>query len=369
MLPLALFLFVGALRHLRGSSGDIAIDLGTANTVVYARGEGIVLLEPSVIAIDERTGEVQAVGAEAKRMIGRTPATIRATRPLRSGVITDFEVTEQMLRHFMRRALDTRFLRARVMLCVPSGLTGIERNAVEEATRAAGARAVYLIEEPLAAAIGAGLPVAEPVGSMVVDIGGGTTEVAVIALGGMVVWRSLRTGGYEMDEAIVSHLKREHNLLIGEEHAEQLKIEVGALDEQAEADVGGRDLLTGLLRRATVSAPEVQRALEDTVVRIIEVVKETLEQTPPELLADITDGGIALVGGGALVRGFRDRLRRETGLAVHLVEEPLTCVAVGAGRCLAELKTIARSASADGRRGQRGSRPSLRLSSWGGTES
>ncbi|MGH3083201.1 MAG: rod shape-determining protein [Gaiellaceae bacterium] len=360
---------MGALRHFRGSSGDIAIDLGTANTVVYARGEGIVLFEPSVIAIDERTAEVQAVGAEAKRMIGRTPATIRATRPLRSGVITDFEVTEQMLRHFMRRALDRRFLRARVMLCVPSGLTGIERNAVEEATRAAGARAVYLIEEPLAAAIGAGLPVAEPVGSLVVDIGGGTTEVAIIALGGMVVWRSLRIGGYEMDEAIVSYVKRERNLLIGEEHAEQVKIEAGALEEEGEAAVSGRDLHSGLLRRTSLSANEVQRAVESAVVRIVEVVKETLEQTPPELLADITDTGIVLVGGGALLHGLQERLRSETGLATHLVEEPLTCVAVGAGRCLAELETIARSTRVDGRGGQRGPRRPLRLPSSRGTES
>jgi rod shape-determining protein MreB len=358
---MALFSSVRAMRHLRGSSRDIAIDLGTANTVVYTRDEGIVLLEPSVIAIDERTGEVQAVGAEAKRMIGRTPATIRATRPLRSGVITDFEVTEQMLRHFMRRALDTRFLRARVMLCVPSGLTAIERNAVEEATRAAGARAVYLIEEPLAAAIGAALPVAEPVGSMVLDIGGGTTEVAIIALGGMVVWRSLRAGGYEMDDAIVGYIKREHNLLIGEEHAEQLKIKVGTLDEQGQADVSGRDLLSGLLRRRTVTANEVQHGLESTIVRIVEAVKETLEQTPPELLADITDSGIVLVGGGALVRGLQDRLRRETGLAAHLVEEPLTCVAMGAGRCLEDLETIARLSRADARGARRVADQSLRL--------
>ena len=360
---------MGALRHFRGSGGDIAIDLGTANTVVYARGEGIVLFEPSVIAIDERTGEVQAVGTQAKRMIGRTPATIRAIRPLRSGVITDFEVTEQMLRHFIRRALDRRFLRPRVMLCVPSGLTGIERSAVEDATRAAGAHAVYLIEEPLAAAIGAGLPVAEPVGSMVVDIGGGTTEVAIIALGGLVVWRSLRTGGYEMDTAIVQYVKREHKLLIGEEHAERVKIEVGALDEEGEADVSGRDLLSGLLRRASLSPNELQRAVESAVGRIVEAVKETLEQTPPELLADITDGGIVLVGGGALVRGFQERLRSETGLAVDLVEEPLTCVAVGAGRGLAELETIARSRRADGRGGHGGPRHSFRLPSSGGTES
>ena len=343
-------------RHVLGFGGDVAIDLGTANTVVYARGQGIVLFEPSVIAIDERSGKVLAVGAEAKRMIGRTPATIRATRPLRHGVIADFDVTEQMLRHFMRRAIGSRAAHPRVILCVPSGLTPLERGAVEEAARAAGARAVYPIEEPMAAAIGADLPIADPVASTVVDIGGGTTEVAVISLGSMVVWRSLPVGGYEMDDAIVAHVKRQHGLEIGEGRAEQLKIEIGsawALPDDTEADANGRDLRSGRLRRVAVSAQEARLALETPVTQIIEAVRETLEVTPPELSADIGERGITLAGGGVLLRGFPERLQAETGLPVHLVEEPLTCVALGAGRCLDELETIARSAKAAKRGGHR----------------
>jgi rod shape-determining protein MreB len=343
-------------RQLHGVGGDIAIDLGTANTVVFVRGEGIVLFEPSVIAIDEGSGRVLAVGAEAKRMIGRTPARINATRPLRHGVIADFDVTEQMLRHFMRRAIGTRFAHPRVILCVPSGLTPLERAAVEEAARAAGARAVYPIEEPLAAAIGAGLPIADPLASTVVDIGGGTTEVAVISLGSMVVWRSLPVGGYEMDDAIVSQVRRQHGLEIGEGRAEQLKIEIGsawasAVDGEAEAN--GRDLRTGGLRRAAISAQEARQALETPVGQIIDAIRETLEQTPPELSADIGERGLVLAGGGVLLRGFRERLEAETGLPVHLVEEPLACVALGAGLCLDELESIARSARADKRGGRR----------------
>ena len=343
-------------RHVLGFGGDVAIDLGTANTVVYARGQGIVLFEPSVIAIDERSGKVLAVGAEAKRMIGRTPATIRATRPLRHGVIADFDVTEQMLRHFMRRAFGSRAAHPRVILCVPSGLTPLERGAVEEAARAAGARAVYPIEEPMAAAIGADLPIADPVASTVVDIGGGTTEVAVISLGSLVVWRSLPVGGYEMDDAIVAHVKRQHGLEIGEGRAEQLKIEIGsawALPDDTEADANGRDLRSGRLRRVAVSAQEARLALETPVTQIIEAVRETLEVTPPELSADIGEHGITLAGGGALLRGFPERLQAETGLPVHLVEEPLTCVALGAGRCLDELEAIVRSAKAATRGGHR----------------
>jgi rod shape-determining protein MreB len=265
------------------SAGDLAIDLGTANTVVYVEGEGVVLFEPSVIAIDERTDEVLAVGDEARQMIGRTPASIRAVRPLRSGVITDFEVTEQMVRHFLRQTVGRRYRRPRVMLCVPSGLTGVERSAVEEATLAAGARQVFLIEEPLAAAIGAGLPVSEPAGCMVVDIGGGTSEVAVIALGGMVVWRSLRVGGYAMDDAVAAHLRQQHKLLVGEEQAEQLKIALGQRGHAAEgeATASGRDLASGLLRRIQVSTNELSNALEATVAHIIDTVLEVLEETPP----------------------------------------------------------------------------------------
>ena len=323
------------------------------------------MLEPSVIAIDEGSGTVLAVGAEAKRMIGRTPATIRALRPLRHGVIADFDVTEQMLAHFMRRAIDRRFMRPQVMLCVPSGLTPLERDAVEEATRAAGARAVYLIEEPLAAAIGADLPIADPVASTVLDIGGGTTEIAVISLGSMVVWRSVRIGGYEMDDALVAYVKREHALEIGEGRAEQLKIEIGSATEVAgeEAEVTGRDLHSSGLRTATVTAREVHEALETSVGHIIDAVRETLEETPPDLSADIGERGIVLAGGGVLLHGFAQRLRAETGLPVELVSEPLTCVAVGAGRSLDELGAIASAAKAV-KRGRHTGRRRL-PSSWG----
>jgi rod shape-determining protein MreB len=344
-----MLLGVGLLSYLRRSGGELAIDLGTANTVVFVRGEGIVLFEPSVIAIDERTDAVVAVGEEAKRMIGRTPASIRATRPLRNGVIADFEVTEQMLRHFLRRAIDRRLVHPRLVLCVPSGLTGVERDAVEEAARAAGARAVYPIAEPMAAAIGADLPIAEPLASMVVDVGGGTTEVAVISLGSMVVWRSLRTGGFEMDDAIVGYVKREHGLEIGEGQAEQVKLALGGAvpdSTRTNVEVGGRDLLTGQLRRVPLSAEEVHKAIADTVARILDAVTETLEQTPPELSADIVQRGITLAGGGALLHRLPDHLRMHTGLPVHLVDDPLTCVALGAGRCLEQLDAIARSAIA-----------------------
>jgi rod shape-determining protein MreB len=342
--------------RLRGSLGggrDMAVDLGTANTLVFIRGRGIVLFEPSVVAFSEETGKVQAVGAEARRMIGRTPATIRATRPLRHGVIADFEITEQMLRHFINKAGGSRFAFARVVLCVPSGITDVERRAVDEATRSAGARSVYLIEEPMAAAIGANLPVADAVASMVIDIGGGTTEVAVISLGGMVVWESIRVGGYEMDDAVVDHVKNVHKLLIGMETAEAAKIAVGSAwdvdDVPEETQVAGRDLVTGLLRRVTLSADDMRRALEGPVARVVTAVKDTLERTPPELAADLGERGIVLAGGGALLRGIDDRLRHEVGLPVQRVESPLTCVAEGAGRSLDELETLERSAKAQRR--------------------
>jgi rod shape-determining protein MreB len=329
----------------------MAVDLGTANTLVFIRGRGIVLFEPSVVAFSEETGKVHAVGAEARRMIGRTPATIRATRPLRHGVIADFEITEQMLRHFITKAGGgSRFAFARVVLCVPSGITDVERRAVDEATRSAGARAVYLIEEPMAAAIGANMPVADPVASMVIDIGGGTTEVAVIALGAMVVWESIRVGGYEMDEGLVDYVKGAHNLLIGQETAEAAKIAIGSAweveDAPQETQVAGRDLITGLLRRVTINAYEVRRALEQPVARVVTAVKDTLERTPPELAADLGVRGIVLAGGGALLRGIDERLRHEVGLPVQRVESPLTCVAEGAGRSLDELETLERSAKA-----------------------
>jgi rod shape-determining protein MreB and related proteins len=327
--------------RLRGSlRGSLAVDLGTANTVVFLRGEGIVLFEPSVIAIDEHTNDVLAVGAQAKEMIGRTPASIRATRPLRHGVISDFDVTEQMLRHFIAKAIGKRRIRSRVVLCVPSGLTGVERDAVQDAALAAGAAEASLIEEAMAAAIGADLPVAEPIGSMVVDIGGGTTEVAVTSLGGLVVAESVRVGGYEMDDAIVRHMKSEHRLLVGGEEAEAVKIAIGSawpVAEEAEAEIRGRDTTSGLLRRALLGGAEVRQALSGPVERIVEAVKATLEQAPAELASDVMQRGLVLVGGGALLRGIDERLRQETGLAVHVVESPLTCVAVGAGRSLEEL--------------------------------
>jgi rod shape-determining protein MreB len=335
----------------------MAVDLGTANTLVFIRGRGIVLFEPSVVAISEETGKVYSVGAEAKRMIGRTPASIRATRPLRHGVIADFEVTEAMLRHFITKAGGSRFAFARVVLCVPSGITDVERRAVDEATRAAGARSVYLIEEPMAAAIGADMPVADAVASMVIDIGGGTTEVAVISLGGMVVWESIRVGGYEMDDAIVDYVKNVHKLLIGQETAEAAKLEIGSawpLDDAGEATVAGRDLVSGLLRRVTISGGDVRRALDGPVTRIVAAVKDTLERTPPELAADLGERGIVLAGGGALLRGLDERLRSEVGLPVQIADSPLTCVAEGAGRSLDELETLDRAAKAQRRsRGRR----------------
>ncbi len=325
-----------SLSRLFGRRGhDLAVDLGTANTVVFRRGSGIVLFEPSVVAIDEGTGEVRAVGERARRMIGRTPASIRATRPLRHGVIADFEVTEQMLRYFIRAAKLSVFESPRVVLCVPSGVTEVERRAVEEAALAAGARRVYLIAEPLAGAIGADLPVAEPGGKMVVDVGGGTSEMAVISLGGMVVAHSLRVGGYELDDAIVRHVQQEHKLLIGQEQAEEVKINLGAaLPPLAadEAEVAGRDLITGLLRRVTLSADEVHEALRRPLGQIVDAVKDTLERTPPELAADLGTRGFVLLGGGALLRRLDELLRAETDLAVTVAPSPLTCVAIGAGQ-------------------------------------
>jgi rod shape-determining protein MreB len=327
--------------------GSVAVDLGTANTVVFVRGAGIVLFEPSVIAINEETNEVLAVGEQAKEMIGRTPATIRATRPLRHGVITDFDITEQMLRHFIRKAMGRRRLRRpRVVLCVPSGMTGVERDAVQEATLAAGAGEVSLIEEAMAAAIGAQLPVAEPVGSMVVDIGGGTTEVAITSLGALAVSESIRLGGYEMDEAIVRHAKQAHHLLVGGEGAEAVKLAIGSawpIAREAAAEISGRDLTTGLLRRATLGAAEIREALRGPVDQIVEAVKGTLEKAPAELAADIMERGLVLVGGGVLLRGIDERFRKETGLAVTVDESPLTCVAVGAGASLEEAMVDART--------------------------
>jgi rod shape-determining protein MreB and related proteins len=320
------------------------------------RGRGIVLSEPSVVAIDQRTGEVHAVGVEAKRMLGRTPGTISAIRPLKDGVIADFDVTEQMLRHFIQKVHQHRFAHPRVVVCVPSGVTGVEKRAVEEATLSAGAREAHLIEEPMAAAIGAGLPVSEPTGNMIVDVGGGTTEVAVISLGGIVVSQSLRVGGDEMDEAIISHVKKEYKLLIGQQTAEEIKLEIGSafdMREEFHAEVRGRDMLTGLPKTVVLSSEEVRHALEEPVSQIIDAIRSTLDKTPPELAADIMDRGIVLAGGGALLAGLDERLRHETQMPSHLAESPLTCVAVGSGRSLEVLETMARAAKARSRNGHR----------------
>ena len=341
-------------KTLTGFGGrDMAVDLGTANTLVYVRGRGIVLSEPSVVAIDQRTGEVHAVGVEAKRMLGRTPGTISAIRPLKDGVIADFDVTEQMLRHFIQKVHQHRFAHPRVVVCVPSGVTGVEKRAVEEATLSAGARQAYLIEEPMAAAIGAGLPVAEPTGNMIVDIGGGTTEVAVISLGGIVVSQSMRVGGDEMDEAIVNHIKKEYKLLVGTQTAEEIKLEIGSafrLKEELQAEVRGRDMLTGLPKTVIISSEEIRRALDEPVTQIIDAMKSTLDKTPPELAADIMDRGIVLAGGGALLQGLDERVRHETQMPVHLAESPLTCVAVGSGRSLEEFDVMHRTNRSRARR-------------------
>jgi rod shape-determining protein MreB len=323
----------------------MAIDLGTANTVVYVRGRGIVLSEPSVVAIDERTGEVHAVGSEAQLMIGRTPASISADRPLRHGVIADFEVTEAMLRRFMEKVLSSRFSRPRLVMCAPSGVTEVERRAVEEASLSAGAREVHLIEESLAAAIGAGLPIAEPVGRMVVDIGGGTSEVAVISLGGLVVSRSLRVGGYDLDEAITNHIRNEHRMAVGSQSAEAIKLAVAAATKQPEelvTEVRGRDLMSGLPREVQLTGEEVSAAIAGPLADILAAVHATLEETPPELAADITKEGILLAGGGALLRGLDDRLEAETGMPVRVADAPLECVALGAGQSLEELDRMGR---------------------------
>ena len=323
---------------------DMAVDLGTANTLVYVRGRGTVLNEPSVVAINTKTGAILAVGSEAKRMIGRTPGHILAIRPLNDGVIADFDVTEKMLRYFIQKVHKRRVLaKPRVVICVPSGITGVEQRAVEEAAIAAGARAAYIIEEPMAAAIGAGLPVHEPAGNMVVDIGGGTTEVAVISLGGIVTALSIRIGGDELDEAIIAYIKKEYSLALGERTAEEIKMAIGSafpLPDEPNAEIRGRDLVTGLPKTIIVSSEEIRRAIEEPVNAIVDAVKSTLDRTPPELAADIMDKGIVLTGGGALLKGLDERLKHETGMPVHLTENPLSCVAIGSGKCLEEFEAL-----------------------------
>ncbi len=338
---------MGFFSDLFGFNGrDIAVDLGTANTLVYVRGRGIVLSEPSVVAVDQRSGEVHAVGAEAKRMLGRTPGTISAIRPLKDGVIADFEVTEAMLRHFIQKVHQGRFAHPRVVVCVPSGVTNVEQRAVEEACISAGARQAYLIEEPMAAAIGSGLPVGEPTGSMVVDIGGGTSEMAVISLGGIVVARSIRVAGDEFDEAIVNYVKRDYKVLIGPQTAEEVKVQIGsasALEEELQAEIRGRDLVSGLPKTVVLTSEEIRAALEEPIQQILGAVRETLDQTPPELASDIMDRGIMMAGGGSLLNGLVDRIRQETQMPAHLAESPLTCVAIGSGRSLEEFEVIHRT--------------------------
>jgi rod shape-determining protein MreB and related proteins len=304
-----------------------------------------VLFEPSVIAINEDTTEVLAAGTQAREMIGRTPGSIRAMRPLRHGVISDFEVTEKMLHYFIGKAIGKRRGRPSVVLCVPSGLTGVERDAVQDAALAAGAAEVSLIEEAMAAAIGADLPVAEPVGSMVVDIGGGTTEVAVISLGGIVTSTSIRIGGDELDEAIIQHVKKEYSLLLGERTSEAIKLAIASvypMPEELVAEIKGRDLVSGLPKTITIAAEEIRRAIEEPVNAIIDAIKTTLDRTPPELAADIMDRGMVLTGGGALLRGLDKRLRHETGMPVHIADAPLQAVVLGSGKCLEEFEVLQR---------------------------
>ncbi len=329
-------------------SADMAIDLGTANTLVYVKGRGIVLNEPSVVAIAEEKGKkkVLAVGDEAKMMLGRTPGYISAIRPLRDGVIADFEVAEEMIKHFIRKVHNRRsFASPLVIVCVPSGSTAVERRAIQESAESAGARRVFLIEEPMAAAIGAGLPVTEPTGSMVVDIGGGTTEVAVLSLGGIVYSRSVRVGGDKMDEAIIAYIRRNHNLLIGEGSAERIKKEIGSAcppedGEGRTMEIKGRDLMNGVPKELIVSERQIAESLAEPVGAIIEAVKVALEHTAPELAADIVDKGIVLTGGGALLSNLDYVLRHATGLPVSIADDPLSCVALGTGRALEEMPKL-----------------------------
>ena len=325
-------------------SPDLGIDLGTANTLVHVSGRGILLREPSVVAVDTYTNEVLAVGEDAKRMVGRTPARIAAVRPLRNGVIADFDVTEAMLRHFIRKVQPQRwFVHPRMVVGVPSGITEVERRAVEDAARAAGAFECEIIDEPMAAAIGAGLPVADPVGNMIVDIGGGTTEIAVISLGGICTQRSIRIAGEEIDEAITAYIRREFNLFIGEATAEWIKVRIGSAfprQEEEQVEVRGKDLLSGLPRSIAIGSGEIREAIHGTVNAIVEMVKETLDATAPELAADVMNRGIVLAGGGALLQGLDQLISAETDIPVYVAEDPLTCVVLGAAHYLEELQAL-----------------------------
>ncbi|MER7900812.1 rod shape-determining protein [Streptomyces sp. NPDC096046] len=333
---------------------DMAVDLGTANTLVYVRGCGIVLNEPSVVAVNTDTGGILAVGTGAKKMIGRTPGNIVVVRPLEDGVIADFEIAGRMLRYFILKIHKRRYLaRPRVVVCVPSGITGVERRAVIEASVQAGARQVHIIEEPMAAAIGSGLPVHEATGNMVVDIGGGTTDVAVISCGGIVIAQSIRVAGDELDNAIIQHIKKEYSLLLSERTAEQIKITVGSaydLDTDEHTEMRGQDLVSGQPKTVVISATEVRKAIEEPVNAIVDAVKTTLDKCPPELSGDIMDRGIVLTGGGALLRGLDERLRRETGMPVHIAEDPLDSVALGSGKCVEEFEALRQVLDAQPRR-------------------
>jgi rod shape-determining protein MreB len=331
-------------------SNDIGIDLGTANTLVYVKDQGIVLREPSVVAVRSGTSQVLAVGDEAKRMLGRTPGNIVAVRPLKDGVIADFEMTESMLRHFITKVNNRKWVLPRVVIAVPSGITEVEKRAVKESAAHAGAREVYLIEEPMAAAIGVGLPVQDAAGNMIIDIGGGTTEVALISLSGIVFSRSVRVAGDELDEAIAGYMKRAYNLMIGERTAEEIKIKIGSaypVEKETSMEVKGRDLVAGLPKTLTITSQEVREALLEPISTIIESVRVTLERCPPELSADLVDRGLVLAGGGALLRGLDKLLQEETGLPVHVAEDPLSAVAEGTGRALSELKFLRQVASSD----------------------
>ncbi|RMF86612.1 MAG: rod shape-determining protein [Nitrospinota bacterium] len=325
-------------------SNDLAIDLGTANTLVYVRGKGIVLREPSVVAVHRETKQVLAVGTEAKRMLGRTPGSIVAIRPMKDGVIADFEITEEMLRYFIKKVHNRKsFISPRIIISVPSGITQVEKRAVRDSAESAGGREIYLIEEPMAAAIGAGLPIEDPSGNMIVDIGGGTTEVAVISLSGIVYSRSVRSAGDAMDQSIVNYIKRKYNLLIGERTGEEIKINIGSaypLEEKRTMEIKGRDLVAGVPKTLIITDEEIRESLYESINTIVETVKLALERTPPELAADIVDKGIVLAGGGALLRGLDILLREETGLPVTIAEDPLSCVALGTGKVLDEIKLL-----------------------------
>jgi rod shape-determining protein MreB len=323
---------------------DIAVDLGTANTLVYVRGKGIVLNEPSVVAINTKDGRPLAVGLEAKRMIGRTPSNIQAIRPLKDGVIADFEICEKMLRYFIHKVNPSKVAKPRMVICVPGGITGVEQRAVQEAAEYAGARKpAYIIEEPMAAAIGAGLAVHEPAGNMVVDIGGGTTEVAVISLGGIVTSKSIRVGGDEMDEAIIAYIKKQYSVALGERTSESIKMSLASaypLEEELRAEIKGRDLVTGLPKTISITTEEIREAIQEPINAIVDAVKVTLDSTPPELAADIMDQGIVLTGGGALLAGLDHRLHDETGMPIVVAKNPLQCVALGSGQCLEEFEAL-----------------------------